>query len=106
MTMHKDQPVDDCNRQQESMDSQFAPFLEDIIDSNDLPLAPELPDTHGVPNALQWITSSGIDPSSKHILQEMSIVQSRIGFDEHGFREKCQRVQAELCQEFKSNYIG
>jgi hypothetical protein len=86
-------------------DSQFAPFLDEIIDTNDLPLA--IDEAQPRDSNLQlWMTSSGPSSSSAHVLHEMSIVRSRIGFDEQAFREKCQRLQAELASEFKSLIDG
>lgn len=86
-------------------DSQFAPFLDEIIDANDLPLPADQTVQSG--ELSKWSKyQSGGEPSlngSNHILQEMTIVRSRIGFDEQAFRDRCQKIQAELCQEFKGN---
>lgn len=80
----------------EAMDIQFAPFLDEIvIDTNEL----ESATTSRANTEVAWPTNNV--GGSKHILHEMSIVRSRIGFDEQVFRDKCQQVQSELCQEFK-----
>ncbi|PJF18016.1 hypothetical protein PSACC_02183 [Paramicrosporidium saccamoebae] len=81
-------------------DSQFAPFIDEIIDTNelDMALAP-------VEKRDQWESNSNVG-GSKHILHEMSIVKSRIGFSEQQFRDKCQKLQSELCQEFKEIVDG
>lgn len=76
------------------VESQFAPYLDDIIDTNDLPVPKE--GEQSLPDRSQWPNES------QHILHEMSIVKNRVGFDEPAFREQCQRVQAELQQELKT----
>lgn len=95
--------VGDTVNFKEMGDSQFAPFLDEIIDANDLPLPADQAVQSG--ELSKWSKhQSGSEPSlngSNHILQEMTIVRSRIGFDEQAFRDKCQKIQAELCQEFK-----
>lgn len=81
---------------------QFAPFLDEIVDAGDLQsaahgAAPSTPDSSP---ANQWMTIGDMGPS-KTLFQEMSLVKSRIGFDERDFREQCQRVQTMLTSEFK-----
>ena len=80
---------------------QFAPFLDEIIDTNDLePVSPGSSNVSPSEPNRQWMTIGDMG-TSKHIFQEMSIVKSRIGFDEQEFREQCQRVQTMLTSEFK-----
>lgn len=90
--------MEEGNEQKESClgESQFAPFLDEIIDARDLDLVSE---AHVPPGEKHW---TPVPNNSKHLLQEISMVKSRTGFDEHAFRERCQSAQSELSQEFKS----
>lgn len=80
-------------------ESQFAPFLDEIIDAGNLELVTE---DHVPAREEQWPPHHS---DSKHLLQEISMVKTCTGFDEHAFRERCQRMQSELCQEFKRALI-
>lgn len=84
-------------------EGQFDPFLDEIIDSNDLPTRLPTPSEMAQDRADPgtWIAKTAPIQGSKHVLHEMAIVKSRLGFDEQAFREQCQRVHSELSQEFK-----
>ncbi len=101
-------------------EGRFEPFFEetDVIDAHDLVTVyddqmlvtsnhsgmPNTPD-HSFANAPMettvGMTTQPMTGGAKHILQEMSIVKNRLGFDEQAFRDHCQKMQSELCQEFK-----
>lgn len=82
------------------LEPQFTPFMDEIIDANQLERIPIL-EADIPPSEQQWLDTT----RSKHAIHEIAIVKSRIGFDEHEFRAKCQQVQAAMCQEFKRTCI-
>ena len=49
--------------------------------------------------------SSKTGLNSDHVIHQMAIVNARLAFDEQEFRERCQNVQTNLCQEFKGHLI-
>lgn len=86
---------------------QFALLPDEIIDTNDLPMAAESPclndvgqDKKGEQSALV-IKGACSNPSSTHLLHEMAIVKSQINFDEQEFRERFQKIQCTLSTRFK-----
>jgi len=67
---------------------------EYLLDTQDLQQIVEYQDQQPPP-------SNPKSHQNTHLLQEMTLVKSRVAFDEQDFRARCHRLQSETCQLFK-----
>lgn len=92
-------------------ESQLTPFFDMLDDGTELPLP--IGDSYDDDSGIQGNQGLDVAKTSNDLLSPLDtelksqqFLRERLGFDETVYREKCQRSQAEICTEFKSNLIG